>query len=291
MREETPCTSIRRKLEAEVGEIMDEELLCPGIYYISAGGTEYYTVTKNAPPISQRAWLYGQQIPACPELRLYPMDKPQSGWMVVQYEICKYLTENRLPLPEGITLRGAAVFGMECHPEYFGTFPVPTLTPYGHTLRYRRMGNGIYWIETEQCVEVLAVCFPVWDGELSEAAQRLAVMLDCDKRHGIGETFGYLFFDEATSCIPIFELLKTRREWDVSGLIDRLALMNAIGEHFPAYMLAYNGMEQAGINDIPGAILESLGIETKPNRRVEHMIRLTQGVGTNFLNKEYFSDG
>ena len=289
MRGELPADAILRQLEAEVGEIMESEQICPGIYYISAGGAEYYAVMQNAPAISQRAWLYGQQV--FPELRLYSMDKPQSGWMVVRYEFCKYLTKNGLSLPDGDTLHSAAVFGMECHPEYFGTFPVPALTPQGCTLRYRRMGNGIYWIETEQCTEVLAVCFPVWDGELSEAAQKAAMQLDYDKQHGIENTMGYLFFSEDTSCIPIFELLKTRREWEASRLIDKAALMNTIWEKAPAYALAYNGMEQAGMNDIPGTIAESLGIEIEQRPGTEHMIQLTPGTGTAFLNKEQFPNG
>ena len=286
MRGELPADAILRQLEAEIGKIMELEQICPGIYYLSAGGTEYYAVMQNAPAISQRAWLYGQQV--SPELRLYPMDKPQSGWMVVRYEVCKYLIKNGLPLPDEDTLHSIATFGMECHPEYFGTFPVPALTPYGRTLRYRRMGNGIYWIETEQCTEVLAVCFPVWDGELSEATQKIAMQLDYDKQYGIENTLGYLFFSEDMSCVPIFELLKIRREWEVSGLIDNAALMNAIWENAPAYALAYNGMEQAGMNDIPGTIAESLGIAIAQTSRTEHMIRLTPGAGTAFLNKEQF---
>ena len=287
MREKSPMDFILRQLEAELGEIVESEIICPGVCYISAGGTEYYAVMENAQAISQSAWLYGQQ--ALPELRLYPMDKPQSGWMVVRYEICKYLSKNGLPLPDGDTLHSAAVFGMECNPEYFGTFPVPALTPQGCTLRYRRMGNGIYWIETEQCTEVLAVCFPVWDGELSEAAQKIAMQLDCDKQHGIENTLGYLFFSEDMSCIPIFELLKIHREWEASGLIDKAALMNAIWENAPAYALAYNGMEQAGMNDVVSAVMGEFGIETE--RRTEHMLQITPTAGTAFLNKERFSDG
>lgn len=284
---EAPLDFILRQLEAELGEIVESEMICPGVCYISVGGTEYYAVMENAQAISQRAKLYGRQV--LPELRLYPMDKPQSGWMVVRYEVCKYLIKNGLPLPDGDTLHSIATFGMECHPEYFGTFPVPALTPQGCTLRYHRMGNGIYWIETEQCTEVLAVCFPVWDGELSEAAQKTAMQLDYDKQHGIENTMGYLFFSEEACCIPVFELLKTRREWEDSGLIDKAALMNAIWENAPAYALAYNGMEQAGMNDVVSVVMGSFGIETE--HRTEHMLQLTPTVRTVFLNKERLSDG
>lgn len=288
---ELPADAILRQLEAEIGEIMELEQICPGIYYISAGGTEYYAVAEDAPMISRKAWRYGRQIPGCSEFRLYPMDKPRSGWMVVRYEICRYMEKNGLSLPDGTTLHSAAIFGMECHPEYFGEFPVPALTPQGYTLRYQRMRNGIYWIETAQCTEILAVCFPVWDGELSEAAQKTAMLLDYDRQHGIENTFGYMFFSEDASCVPIFELLKTRREWETSRLIDKAALMNAIWEKAPAYALAYNSMEQAGMNDIPGTIAESLGIAIEKQSRPEYMIRLTPEAGTAFLNKEQFPNG
>lgn len=38
-------------------------------------------------------------------------------------------------------------------------------TPWGYTLRYRPLDAGIYWVETDQCVEVLVVRHPIWGTE------------------------------------------------------------------------------------------------------------------------------
>lgn len=268
-------------LEPELGEVCDSEELCPGVHYLRAEGGEYYAVAKDAPMVSNTTKTYGRPSQTCPDLLLYPLDRPDGGWMTVRYEVCKYLLRRGLPLPEGVTLRDAALFGAECHPEYFGMFPAPVSTPFGETLRYLRLANGIYWLETDRCLEGLAVSSPIWDGELSEAAWRAALGFS-----GGENPPRYLFFSEKGSCIPIFELMKTRPDWERSGIIDSAALMNAIWQDFPAYAFAYNTMEQAGQNDLPGTVLNSLGGELETSRRPERTIRLTPGAGTDFLRKD-----
>ena len=255
-----------------------KEELCPGVYYVSAADGEFYVVNQDAPAISTAAKEYGG---AHGEILLYPLNKPDSGWMVVRYEVCKYLARRELPPLEGVTLYEAALFGAECHPEYFGELPVPIYTPLGSTLKHQSLANGIDWIETDRCLEGLAVSFPIWDGELSEAAQELAL-----KQDHLPELPRYLFFNEKASCIPIFELMQIRPDWKQSGIIDQAALMNAIWQNFPAYALAYNGMEQAGLNDIPDTVLNTIGGEISTNSRVERTIRLTPGAGTTFLRKD-----
>jgi len=61
-------------------------------------------------------------------------------------------------------------------------------------------------METDQCVEVLAVCHPVWATELSEGLLGIAGKLECE-----GE-MGYRYFLRQMACVAIFELLRTRPE-------------------------------------------------------------------------------
>lgn len=169
-------------LACELGEIYRWEEECPGVYYLAvlldaANAEEYYIVLEDA-PISQEARAMGRPLQSAPALT-YLLDSEDGAHTAVRYEVLKYLTLHGLPLPKGTTLLDAALFGMERCPDYFGAYPVPFLTPWSCTLRHRPLDNGVYWIETEQCVEVMAVCNPIWDGELSEGlselGQRLAI--------------------------------------------------------------------------------------------------------------------
>ena len=171
----------------ELGEIYLCEEQCPGVYYLSilptmGKGGEYYAVLKDA-PISQEARAMGRQLEGGPVL-VYPLEGEDGAWAAVDYEVLRYRTQHSLPLPEGKSLRAAALYGMEQCPDYFGTYPIPPMTPWGYTLRHRPLDNRIYWMETDQCVEVLAVCHPVWVSELpyclNEICQLgLCAMGDC----------------------------------------------------------------------------------------------------------------
>ena len=141
------------------------------------------------------------------------MEQEGSGAKIIEYEIFKYRVLHHLPLPEGETLHGCAVYAAELHPEYFGMLPVPALTPWGYTTRHRALANGIYWIETDQCEEVLAVSQPVWQTDLSDSVLRHARQTDYDREHGIVRTLGYQFFTKKVSCVAIFELLQYHPKW------------------------------------------------------------------------------
>ncbi len=59
---------------------------------------------------------------------------------------------------------------------------LPIYTPNGFTVRYQTLENGIYWIETDECKEILAVCYPIWYAELPGTAQKLGKITEYDKR-------------------------------------------------------------------------------------------------------------
>lgn len=268
-------------LSYELGDILRWEEECPGVYYLAVmptGGEprEFYVTLEDA-PISQELRAMGRRVEDS-HIRLFQFEAEDGAWAAVRYEILRYKTTHNLPLPNGEWLQDAALYGMEHCPDYFGTYPVSPVTPWGYTLRYRALDNGIYWIETDQCVEVLAVCFPVWDSELPDGVQAIAQKLEHEGK------MGYLYFTKQDSCVAIFELLRTRSELTELGLIRRAELMNAIWKYHPEYAMGYNVQEQAGLNDALGSLLYALGIADRElEGSVAHAISLTPEAGTDFI--------
>jgi len=288
MEDESKIKAVLSNLEDKYGKIHEMQQLSQGAYYISLQSparpfcSEYYAIFADSPVISPEAKAYGKPAPNHPELLMYPLDDPYAGYMVVRYEIYRYYACSHIPLPDVETLHSIALTGMEYHPEYFGNFPIPSSTPHGLTVRHRALANGVYWIETDQAVQMLAVTYPLWDG-LSDMAQKVAEQLPHDLECGIENTLGYMFFEERTSCIPIFELLNSYPTWTETGLIDKLALMNAIWQDFPEYAIIANGWEQSGTNDMVGTLLIELGEDVERNVSSEQLIRISPEAGTNFL--------
>lgn len=268
-------------LTYELGEIAHWEEECPGVYYLSVlptieAGGEYYAILEDA-PMSQEIRAMGRKLDGAPVL-LYLIGAEDGAWAAVKYEILRYRAMHGLPLPEDISLRESALFGAELRPDYFGAYPVPFLTPWGYTLRHRLLDNGVYWIETEQCTEVLAVCYPVWDGDLSKGIQEVGHRLDQE-----GER-GYLYFLKESACAAVWELLWTRPALVSTGLIRKPELMNAIWKYQPGYAMGYNAQEQAGLHDVLGLLLYALGAEDRElEGSPEGMISITPDVGTNFI--------
>lgn len=278
------------QIEEDLGEILLAEQPYPDVYYVVAKEEEtsllpkeYYVVLKDTQTISQAVKKYGKGIPGYPELLLYPLSEDKSGWRLVDYEGLRYLTQNRLQMPEQKSLHDTAVYSMEYHPEYFGTYPVPAVTPAGYMLRYKTLDNGIYWLETDLCKQFLSVCYPIWSSELSETALSLGQQAEYDQTHGIDKTLGCLFFSEHDSCIPLFELLQLRRAWENLGCINGPALMNAVWKDFPEYAATHNLREQSGANDFLGRMLKELGADVDLNGSAKYMIAMSPQTDTDFI--------
>ena len=268
-------------LTYDLGEISHWEEECPGVYYLSVlptidMGGECYAVLEDA-PISQELRAMGQKLEDAPVL-IYWAGAEDGIHTVLEYEVLRYKAINGIPMPEGKSLREIALFGAEVCPSYFGAYPVPPLTPWGYTLRHRPLDNGLYWIETEQCVEVLAVCYPIWVGDLPEG------LLVLGRKVEAADERGYIFFPKEAASVIIWELLRTRPALVTAGLIRKPELMNAIWEHQPEYALGYNTQEQAGLNDTLGLLLHTLGVEDRELEGApDHMISVTPAVGTDFI--------
>ena len=272
-------------LENELGPIVEKEWICPGVYLLSARNDDellsrdYFAVMEKS-VIPQEARSYGKKISG---LWLFPMTGDNENYKIIQYEVAKYRAQNNLPLDE--PLRATAFFAAQSFPEYFGAFPVPLHTPRGVTIRHWVLDNGIYWLKTDQCEELLAVSYPVWSTELSDLTANLGEQTEYDKAHDIEETLGYIFFPARVSCIPLRELLRVRPAW-AGTVIDKPALMNAIWNAAPEYAYLMNWREQSGKNDLFSALLAEAGVEVEPNISMDNMIPLFPDAGMDFLLKE-----
>lgn len=266
----------------ELGEVQFQEKLCPGVYFIScipkedAGlCREFYIVEGGASAIPRTIKKLGRKLEDNPTLLAYALEDVSGGQKIIEYESSKYRVMHGADLSEGVTLRSLAMDGMETNPEYFGTYPVPPHTPLGYTLRYKVIDNGVYWVETDQCCRVLAVCGVLCE-ELSDAAEKLAFGKPTS-------ALDYLFFTKEASCIPIFELMQARPQWWTSGIINKEALENAIWRNYPEYAANYNLQEAAGQHDMVGSLLNDLNIPAELSHSDKRMIALSPEAGTEFF--------
>ena len=270
-------------LEDEIGEFVEIKEWYPGVYYISASQDkqffeEYYAVMDDS-PMAEKVRNYGEKRDG---LRLFEQADDSSGWRVVQYEISKYrITEVGEPTPEWL-FRDMTLHAMELHPEYFGVFPVPFHTPHGYTLRYRTLDNGVYWLETSECKELLAVCFPIWNAELSPVAAVCGKKLEPSWTAGIEKPTEYRFFSQELSCVPLYELMETRRKWE-GTVIDRSALMNAIWKYAPVYAMHLNGQHPPGLNTACINFLEESGCEVMPQSNGKDVFGMFPDAGMDYL--------
>lgn len=258
-------------LTAELGEVVAAELKSPGVYYIAAKKegdnpdySEVYVVTADAPAISEKARTYGQEFPGHPDLRVYDILQPKSGRYVIDFEMRRYRIKYHLPeIEDEDSLYTAALYGAEEHPDYFGAFPVPYFTPRGFTVRHKTILNGVYWLETDRCEEMLAVCYPIWESDITIPEQNQGEQLEYDRIQGIDNTLGYLFFSKQNSVIPLYELSLLHSEIEENGVVNIAALLNAICKFYPEYT----------------------AIRNEEETKFEHgsLIKETPGVGTEFI--------
>ena len=273
---------------SELGELQAVEQECPGVYYFAVKSedsldlfpSEYYLVMENA-PISKEARSYGKPFQNGQGL-VFALGEDNSGDKIIEYEICRYKLHHGHPVDVSDSLHELAVYNAEYYPDYFGPYPAPTLTPHGYMVRYRTLDNGIHLLETDQGMELVAFCFPLWK-VLSTFAQKAGEHTAYDIQHGIDEAKGYLFYSKAKSCIAFFELWAEHPSWVNSPIYSFPAIMNAIWEYFPDYAAAYNLAEQRGLNSISQTLLDIVD-EIDLDVRPEKMIALTPGAGTDFID-------
>ena len=279
------------EVEDDLGELTSSRQIVPGVFYVTGDPGEYliagelYIVEKDTRCLSDRAKAYGKTLPHHPELLFYCLNEDRSGWRIVNYECIRYKILHHLPLDEAEEdPHTASVFSAEYHPEYFGRYPAPLVTPKGLLSRYQEIMPGVFIIETSTFERVIAICYPVWTTELSEYARRLGKQTGYDQARGIESTLGYLFFTEASGCVALYELGTAHPEIRTSALINRIALMNAVWTRYPDYAIHQNAREVHGKNDGLGRLFRWTG-ETDGDLSVSErdLIVITPDAGTEYL--------
>ena len=288
---ESPLERLPFCLDDTVGEIVRASQECPGVYYIAARkqdakflADEYYVVEKSSPAISKEAMAYGRMSEEDSRVLLYSFAEERQGYKIIEYEMYRYQVRHGIYADGQTSLRDIAFYNMEYHPEYFGTYPAPLATPRGRTTRYKPLMNGIFWIETGTGAEVLAVCYPIWNCDFSEAVLKQSEQTEEDMREGIDNTLGYLFFSKRASSLALFELWGQYEELRAGGLINYPALMNYIWAYFPEYAATYNMQNQMGMHDTFGLLMNALGAEMELQTDPSKVIAMSKAAGLDFLN-------
>ena len=277
-------------LEDDLCSIVMSQHITPGIIYVAAKTgdeafpSEYYIAERDCTELSQEAKRYGRPLEHHPEFLCYPAGSPDNGRMVIEYEANRYLKKHGLPLKECDSLLALADYGREYEPEYFGDYPAPIYTPKGLTLRYVTLKPGIFLIETDKLDKVLAVCYPIWNSEISDYTKSKGEQFTYDQLRGIDNTEGYLFFTEENACLALFELWPLSQLLEKSQRINTAAMMNAIWKYHPTYAASHNIREQAGLNDGLALLAISLGIDVDLQGSTDNVIPLFEDVGTDYLN-------
>lgn len=272
-----------------LGTVIEAELVMPDVYSAVLDNPETgvpmeaYIVLKDASKISVAAKGYGKAHPDYPELLVYSEDTTGNTMYIIGYELFRYKRLNNLPLPEDENIRSIAAIGAEMYPDYFGSYPVPFLTPWGCTTRNKIIANGLFWIETEQCLRGLAVACPKYD-DLSDGARGLAEPFDDGSVLSNDQMPGYLFFRETDISVPLFELICLGPNEKLFSSINLAALMNAIYQFHPEYAVQHNVAEQAGLNDGFIQFFHMLDIDIEPKISHERLISLTAQAGTEIID-------
>ena len=199
------------QLPEEYGTCVAAAEEADGVYYISMRQgeekpyrrREYYVVCEATSVISQEAKAHGKELRSSVPLRLYDLENPESGYMIISFELSRHRKLHGQREEELLYLARSA---MEHHPDYFGRIPAPTLTPWGQMLRYRELALGIFEIETEQLKRCIAISYTIWDTLCSDEARSLAWSVSATIPLGSTSEMGYAFYQIEDSCMPLYEI-------------------------------------------------------------------------------------
>lgn len=255
------------------GEVLRFEDVAPGVYFFVICGNgqgfarEYYLVEQANTIISAIAQSYGKPIEGHPGLLVYEAEASDSSYRIIQYEVALYQNKCHSTSETLSELRCVAIYGMESYPEYFGEFPAPIDTPRGRTLRSKRIWNGVWCLETDWGEQMVAFCYPIWEGDISENTQKLGEQTRQDQEQGIENTYGYLFFSLEASCIPLFELINSNFQYQKNEMINLVALKNFIWDKYPEYALMNNLKSQKIKQEL---IENNVDISSFPDGMIEY---------------------
>jgi len=268
--------SLPFRLREEVwGEIKTAEEEGPGVFYIATQREEdllcreLYAVTSSAIPdvISEEVIGYGKD---CEDVFLFEYGVEGSGWDLVKYELLRYRVRHHLPLGVDDSLYSYAVFCIDQYPTYFGSPIPPRNTPWGLTIRHKKVFEGAYFLETDKGIWAFALSYPVWNTVLSDFSQKFGTLCASDEAFGVEEA-RYLYF-EGDSCAPaLYELLNNAQYQGILNYITSKEVLEAhLYAFFPLYAAWHNLVEQSGWGK-EACFCKLLGLDEYPE--IEEMLK------------------
>ena len=256
-------------LEHENAEIACLREEGPGICYLAVQEEgslicrELYAVMPDAIPavISRETLSYGAKSGP-----IYTFEKgpARSGYELVEYELQRYRVRKNLPTQDDHeSIYCKAVYTAELYPEYFGGLLPPRSTPFGLTMRIKKAGEGVFFLETAQCIWLLALAYPVWDGDLSSYAKNLAERYEsCEAKEAPEAEY---YFYRLERCLPaLYELLALEEYQGLLQFITGKDILEALlYQNFSKYVLSHNMMQSILESKCRQLLeeLETLGIQ------------------------------
>lgn len=248
------------------------EIVClreesPGICYLAIQSEnssicrEFYTVISDAIPaiISQETLSYGTKSGG---FYIFEKGPARSGYELVEYELKRYRVQKKIPSPDDPeSIYCKAVYTAELYPEYFGGLLPPRSTPFGLTMRMKKAGEGVYFLETAQCIWLLALAYPIWDGDLSSYAKDLAEQYrSCESQEA--PEAEYYFYRLERSLPALYELLDLEEYQGLLRFITGKEILETLlYQNFSNYVLSHN-MRQNIVESECRQMLEELeGLE------------------------------
>lgn len=242
---------------------------CPGVYYLGTTmgtqdyvGREMYAVLPSAVPdiISTEALSYGKEAEG---VYLFEYEVENSGWDIIKYEILRYKTKAGIGLQNIESLYSSAIYSADVYPEYFGGLLPPRSTPWGLSVRTKKVQEGIFFLETDRCEWVLALAHQIWDIELSDAVKKMGTLCEQDK--SMGEEYAKYLYFRRDNCAPaVYELLTCSRFESLRSFIKSQEVLEAhVYQQNMEYAVTYNMTQVTGHGkcDMLTDILEMLGCE------------------------------
>lgn len=270
--------------EEKFGAVSGAELVCPGVYLLATTRGGCYAALKEDSVLSTEALVHGVEDGG---VVFFAVGDKAGAFGVVQYEVKRYSVSRGRPLPDGYSLHELARFGAEDTPEYFGGLIPPSITPRGYMTRYLKLIEGVFFVETDQCEQMLVIANPIWSADLTSTVQMMGEMTDYDRKNGIDKTLGSLFFSKRLCAVPLYELLKLGSHQGLRSFITSgPALLAAIWRYCPGYAIDANIREQMGANNLTYHLLggRDMDVPTELEKPPRDIIPLVSGVeDTEFL--------
>ena len=232
------------------GEMKIAREEAPGVFYVATLPEEevvckeLFVVTATAVPdiISEEVAGYGK---GDKNVLFFEYEIDGSGWELVKYELLRYRVRHNLPLEIEESLYSYASFCIDKYPAYFGGSIPPRNTPWGLTIRYKKVFEGGCFLETDKGIWVLALSYPVWDTCLSDFSKKLGIMCVSDEILGAEEA-RWLYFKGDTCAPALYELLNTTEYKGILNYITSKESLEArLYADFPQYVIWHNSAEQS----------------------------------------------